>query len=1500
MNDRAPMFKWHLLPALFVACTFAVASGAESDADRLRRLTNELEYGANAIVQSQAAFEIARMGEAAKSAVPALLRALGSKEAGVRSAATKALDKIGPVTAEVVPALTKAVADTDWGVQEAAIISLAGMGPAAKSSSPALIRALDNPFVGEQSVAALIAVAPGDKDVLAVLVKALAHPNDKVRAAVLAALGKAGACGGDNLPLVIGALSDKRSEVRARAAEVLCGLGRDSAPQIVPALVKALDDKDGGVRRSAVRSLGRMGSGFPEVLTAIRGRLDDQDMNVCYESMDALAEMGPAASAAVPELAKQADNFGRGNLRGMAARALGRIGPNAKPAVPHLARLLSCEGEGSSNNRDEAAIALGRLGPAAAEAIPALVKAGQTSGGAYIPWALQRMGPAGSQALAELLTSQAYNIPEQAMERLRGMGSGADVAVPKLAQVLESAGPQLKPGIRNDLLGLLAELGPRAEPAVPSILKLPAWKQEGPDGARARADLADVLGKIGPGAAGAVPALAKALGSAKGYEQERLFVALAGIGVAGKDVLASAQTAMKHENPRIRAAAAGVLWRIGGQEEPAASELQRILSLDFDRIGGVPDDPIRAIPVAADMLGLVGPDAKKAVLALEKSAGCRYSLARAVSLRALWLITRDRQKVLPRMMAFKPYEEHDWFHEDSARADELVTRALEGLDTEGRKVIIPGLIEALKAGDSSRKTRAFRLLGCYGTDAKDAVPALCEFLKLDFRGDSLPLIGAAADALGRIGPEAKDAEKPLKACIERHGSSATKSPLLPLRVEDALDRISPKQYQEPITAGPPVQPVPPGAEIPGEIGSMVRALDGNDRFARYRVAEALGNAGASAGPAAMALAKALESDDARLRFAAADALAKIGPEAREAVPALIRAIETKADVAGACVKALGAIRPTAKEAVTALEGYLQDQGSSDAAFALGYMGPAAKSALPALAKAVETGKRPELQRSAMWAIARIDPEAETSFPIYMKALGNKDRDVRATAATMMGELPARAKEAVPEIIKLLDDKEEGPRIAAAKALGVLGIQASGAVPKLAGLLKYEGASADRTRLAAAWALGLMGPEAKEAAGPLADAVATTGLDCYRTAMRALRSIGPESAPALAKVLPNMKDESRRREILAFMKDMGPEAKAAVPDLVKLLADKGCSSQTIEVLGAIGPEAKSATSALTGTITAARTPEGRQAFPIAPIIALGHIGPDAKDGIAVLQWVVVNAPEPRPRIEAMRALGRIGPAASGASAQLLQAMTDKAPATRCAAAYALCRVTGQEEPGMSEIVKTLEQKDLVFYRPMAMEMAAELGVAAKKAAPALEKAAEDKSSPNSQILAIRALWAVSGDTEKCMGRMLDIPKLSNHGLPSEGYDRYSDALAEMGRANPAVVVPRLIKEYETSRSADKTVLADALGKIGQAASDAVPALTKRVEQARIQNGLLISEDRDCSSAVQALGMLGAAAKDVIPKLTALRERTSEWHFQQSIDQAVYSIRADCSQREKRKD
>ena len=105
--------------------------------------------------RTSAAFELGEYGPAARTAVPALLRALNSDDAAVREGAASSLGNIRCEPETVIPALTRCLSDD--GVNERAAYALAEFGPDAEAAVPQLVIMLHTGD-GETHLAALQAL----------------------------------------------------------------------------------------------------------------------------------------------------------------------------------------------------------------------------------------------------------------------------------------------------------------------------------------------------------------------------------------------------------------------------------------------------------------------------------------------------------------------------------------------------------------------------------------------------------------------------------------------------------------------------------------------------------------------------------------------------------------------------------------------------------------------------------------------------------------------------------------------------------------------------------------------------------------------------------------------------------------------------------------------------------------------------------------------------------------------------------------------------------------------------------------------------------------------------------------------------------------------------------------------------------------------------------------------------------------------------------------------
>jgi len=178
-------------------------------------------------VRGLVAATIARIGPAAKAAVPALIEALSDENPRIRNEVLFAIAAIGPEAKEAVPMVAKLLNDPEMDVRYGACYALGKIGRAAMPAKAELQRTLDSPdqFLAMAGAWALACI----------------HPECQETAA-------------KSVPVLIKALAASDAMSRLRAAEVLGLLGPLARPAAA-AVQKALQDEDQRVRETAAQAL---------------------------------------------------------------------------------------------------------------------------------------------------------------------------------------------------------------------------------------------------------------------------------------------------------------------------------------------------------------------------------------------------------------------------------------------------------------------------------------------------------------------------------------------------------------------------------------------------------------------------------------------------------------------------------------------------------------------------------------------------------------------------------------------------------------------------------------------------------------------------------------------------------------------------------------------------------------------------------------------------------------------------------------------------------------------------------------------------------------------------------------------------------------------------------------------------------------------------------------------------------------------------------------------
>lgn len=306
------------------------------------------------------------------------------------------------------------------------------------------------------------------------------------------------------------------------------------------------------------------------------------------------------------------------------------------------------------------------------------------------------------------------------------------------------------------------------------------------------------------------------------------------------------------------------------------------------------------------------------------------------------------------------------------------------------KEAVPALRKSLTSGKPGQQVWSAYTLGEIGADAIAAVGDLTKALE---NKREAPLRAAAAQALGKIGPEAASSTEALAKRLR------DKNPQVRQQAAEALGQIGPAAAKA--------------------TSSLIAALKDHDareaaRTALIRIGE----------PAADAAQKALADDS--LRFDAATVLMKIAVEK---------------------AKESGVDQPTASD-LKSLQLVLLDpnRSATERASAAASLATLGADGFAVLISAFEVLPVAE---TAAAAFAGVGDEA---VPLLVEALQHEQLGVRGAAANALGHIGPAASKSVPALVRAMQDQDHDIRYRAVRALDRFGVKAAPAIPDLVKLL----------------------------------------------------------------------------------------------------------------------------------------------------------------------------------------------------------------------------------------------------------------------------------------------------------------------------------------------------------------------------------------------------------------------------------------------------------------
>jgi HEAT repeat protein len=210
--------------------------------------------------------------------------------------------------------------------------------------------------------------------------------------------------------------------------------------------------------------------------------------------------------------------------------------------------------------------------------------------------------------------------------------------------------------------------------------------------------------------------------------------------------------------------------------------------------------------------------------------------------------------------------------------------------------------------------------------------------------------------------------------------------------------------------------------------------DKNSRV-REHVGVALGRIGLAAiGP----LSEAIQADDVEVRVDAIKALALFGPEAERAVPALRPALkDTSPRVRAAAAEALGRMGAAGADAIPELLNALQDKKLAVQVEAVTALVIMVAAKVPGLLERVREADR-RMRWAVPVAAVQAAAQAPNSLDQLVKDLSDNDPQVRTRAALVLQEMGPQARPALPALMKALEN--EDPHVRLTVALVIARIQ----------------------------------------------------------------------------------------------------------------------------------------------------------------------------------------------------------------------------------------------------------------------------------------------------------------------------------------------------------------------------------------------------------------------------------------------------------------------------
>lgn len=512
------------------------------------------------------------------------------------------------------------------------------------------------------------------------------------------------------------------------------------------------------------------------------------------------------------------------------------------------------------------------------------------------------------------------------------------------------------------------------------------------------------------------------------------------------------------------------------------------------------------------------------------------------------------------------------------------------------------------------------------------------------------------------------------------------------------------------------------------------------------------------------------------------------------------------------------------------------------------------------------------ERDAFADFSKLDPlKQQEIFDRLTYKLQKGDEYTRGKALYLIEKTGSGAERFLPEIVKMFQYKKFRSKTNAAHALAKIG---AAAIPALVGALENDDPA---VRANAAWALGEIGTDSGGTLPGLTKALTDKDNVVRYYAAEALGRIRGPSVPGLINALGD-KDPKVCQSVVRALVSIGDPT---VPELLKILKGEASTGRTNAALALamIEPSFKDTIPAIESAM-ADLSDEGKIAA-VVPLIKAGinterylpfivqgladrkmlfyrlkeALSKSGRASIPILRALTINR-DPNIRVDAVSALGTLGPAGKAAESLIADGLKDDDPRVRATAAKALGEKGGEAKNYIPALVEALKDSDY-FVKKSAAEALSKIG---PSAVPALFQAARNESKVSQASTAGKTYqpWQEISKAEVIakMGAPA-VPELIE-GLKDKDWPikiMSFGALGKMGSSAKAAV-PELIIKLKDGKETEKARAAAVLAAIGPGAVIAIPVLIESLQR---------TEPNLKENAAEALGKIGLAARAAIPEL-----------------------------------